>query len=150
MDPVSVTAGKQRLFLTLAILFISMLLVALLIATRPEAKTEIKQAAITRVEVVQVRVEDLQPQVELTGVLRPRQLASLRFEVAGEVMSRQVEPGQSVAAGDLLLALSVQVVGLGNPQDHQTVIIRGHQGSFRGPSERKLMITIVICQVKSY
>jgi RND family efflux transporter MFP subunit len=105
MDPVSVTAGKQRLFLTLAILFISMLLVALLIATRPEAKTEIKQAAITRVEVVQVRVEDLQPQVELTGVLRPRQLASLRFEVAGEVMSRQVEPGQSVAAGDLLLAL---------------------------------------------
>ncbi len=105
MDPVSVTAGKQRLFLTLAILFISMLLVALLIATRPEAKTETKQAAITRVEVVQVRVEDLQPQVELTGVLRPRQLASLRFEVAGEVMSRQVEPGQPVAAGDLLLAL---------------------------------------------
>jgi len=76
-----------------------------LIATRPEAKTETKQAAITRVEVVQVRVEDLQPQVELTGVLRPRQLASLRFEVAGEVMSRQVEPGQPVAAGDLLLAL---------------------------------------------
>lgn len=105
MDPVPVTSAKRRLFLTLAILCVSVMLVLLLVATRPQAKTETRQAAITRVEVAQVVQEDLQPQVELTGVLRPRQLASLRFEVGGELLTRAVEPGQLVAAGDLLLAL---------------------------------------------
>jgi RND family efflux transporter MFP subunit len=100
-----VTSSKRRLFITLAILFVSVMLVLLVVVTRPAAKTETKQAVITRIEVARVVVEDLQPQVELTGVLRPRQLASLRFEVGGELLTRAVEPGQRVAAGDLLLAL---------------------------------------------
>jgi len=101
----SVTSAQRHLFLTLAILFVSVIVAVLLVVTRPEAKTESKQAAITRVEVAQVLVQDLQPQIELTGVLRPRQVASLRFEVGGELLSRTVEPGQSVTVGDLLLAL---------------------------------------------
>jgi multidrug efflux pump subunit AcrA (membrane-fusion protein) len=79
--------------------------VALLVVTRPEAKSDMKSPAVTRVEVVRVAVEDLQPRVELTGVLRPRQVASLRFEVSGKLALRAVEPGERVSAGDLLLQL---------------------------------------------
>lgn len=96
---------QRRLLLTLAILLFTILLVVLLVATRPQANTEMKAPAITRVEVARVRVEDLQPRVEMTGVLRPRQVASLQFEVSGELLQREVEPGARVAAGDLLMQL---------------------------------------------
>ncbi|MCU7811776.1 MAG: efflux RND transporter periplasmic adaptor subunit [Candidatus Thiodiazotropha sp. (ex Notomyrtea botanica)] len=99
------TSTTRRLILTLGILFATMLIVVLLLATRPEAKTEMKSPTITRVEVTQVMQEDIQPRVMLTGILRPRQLASLRFEVSGELMQRKVEPGQAVNSGDLLLQL---------------------------------------------
>ncbi|MEJ2590397.1 MAG: efflux RND transporter periplasmic adaptor subunit [Candidatus Thiodiazotropha sp.] len=95
----------RRLYLTLAILLGTLLVVALLLATRPEAMTEMKPPVVTRVEVTRVTVEDLLPRVEMTGVLRPRQVASLRFEVPGELALRAVEPGQQVAAGELLLQL---------------------------------------------
>jgi RND family efflux transporter MFP subunit len=73
--------------------------------TRPEANSDIKAPVITRVEVTRVVVEDLQPRVELTGVLRPRQVATLQFEVSGELLLQTVEPGARVVAGDLLLQL---------------------------------------------
>jgi RND family efflux transporter MFP subunit len=100
-----VSFTKRRLLITLAILLLTVLVVMLLVITRPQAKTEMKPPVVTRVEVARVGVEDLQPRVELTGVLRPRQVASLRFEVSGELMQREVEPGMQVAAGDLLLQL---------------------------------------------
>jgi RND family efflux transporter MFP subunit len=93
------------LLLTIAILGITILVVALLFVTRPEASTEIKDPVITRVEVIPVAVEDLQPRVALTGVLRPRQVATLQFEVSGELLQQTVEPGVRVAAGELLLRL---------------------------------------------
>lgn len=99
------TSISRRLYLMLGILLATILVVALLIATRPEAKSDMKSPAVTRVEVVRVAVEDLQPRVELTGVLRPRQVASLRFEVSGKLALRAVEPGERVSAGDLLLQL---------------------------------------------
>ncbi len=96
---------QRRLFLTLAILGVTILIVALLIVTRPEAKTDMKAQLITRVEVTRVGVEDLNPRVELTGVLRPRQVATLQFDVSGELLQQAVEPGARVAAGELLLQL---------------------------------------------
>ncbi|MCU7918056.1 MAG: efflux RND transporter periplasmic adaptor subunit [Candidatus Thiodiazotropha sp. (ex Epidulcina cf. delphinae)] len=99
------TSARRRFFLTLTILIVTILIIVLLVATRPEANVAMKQPGITRVEVTQVEQRDLLPSVEFTGVLRPRQIASLRFEVSGEVMIRQVEPGQLVDAGDLLLQL---------------------------------------------
>ncbi|MEJ2394389.1 MAG: efflux RND transporter periplasmic adaptor subunit [Candidatus Thiodiazotropha sp.] len=99
------SSTKRRLLITLAILLLTVLVVGLLIVTRPQAKSEMKPDVVTRVEVAQVRLQDLQPRVELTGVLRPRQIASLRFEVSGELMQREVEPGARVAAGDLLMQL---------------------------------------------
>jgi RND family efflux transporter MFP subunit len=100
-----VISFKRRLYLTLAILLGTVLIIALLLATRPQAKSDMKPPQVTRVEVTRVVVEDLLPRVELTGVLRPRQVASLRFEVPGELAQRAVEPGQRVAAGDLLLQI---------------------------------------------
>ncbi len=99
------SSSLRRLLLSLAILLVAILIVGVLIATRPEANTELKSPPVTRVEVIRVRVEDLQPEVELTGVLRPRQVASLRFEVSGELLQRAVEPGARVAKGELLLQL---------------------------------------------
>jgi RND family efflux transporter MFP subunit len=95
----------RRLILTLAILGITIVIVALLVVTRPEANSEIKAPVIARVEVTRVGVEDLQPRIELTGVLRPRQVATLQFDVSGELMQQTVEPGARVAKGDLLLQL---------------------------------------------
>jgi RND family efflux transporter MFP subunit len=100
-----VSSTLRRFLLTIAILVVTLLIVFLLILTRPEANTEMKTPPVTRVEVTPVRVQDMQPRVELTGVLRPRQVASLRFEVSGEVLRRAVEPGTLVAKGDLLLQL---------------------------------------------
>lgn len=83
----------------------TIVIVVLLFVTRPQANVEMRQAGITRVEVTEVVRRDLLPSVKFTGVLRPRQVASLRFEVAGELSGREVEPGEPVSAGDLLLRL---------------------------------------------
>ncbi|MET0067496.1 MAG: efflux RND transporter periplasmic adaptor subunit [Candidatus Thiodiazotropha sp.] len=95
----------RRFWLSLAIALGSLLLVVLLVVTRPEANTEVKPPPIPRVEVTRVSVRDILPEVEVTGVLRPWQSARLRFEVAGEVRARHVEPGQQVSAGEILLEL---------------------------------------------
>ncbi|MES9993255.1 MAG: efflux RND transporter periplasmic adaptor subunit [Candidatus Thiodiazotropha sp.] len=99
------TSTKRRIFLTLAILLTTIVVVASLFLTRPQADVEMRQPGVTRVEVTQVVRRDLLPSVKFTGVLRPRQVASMRFEVAGELSGREVEPGESVSKGDLLLRL---------------------------------------------
>ncbi|PVV14813.1 MAG: efflux transporter periplasmic adaptor subunit [gamma proteobacterium symbiont of Ctena orbiculata] len=100
------TSVRRRFLLTLAILMTAVIVVVLLFVTRPEANVEMKQPGITRVEVAEVLQRDLLPKVTFTGVLRPRQVASLRFEVAGELTAREVEPGELVSEGDLLLGLA--------------------------------------------
>jgi RND family efflux transporter MFP subunit len=99
------TTVTRRFLLSLAILIVTVLIILLLIATRPEANMEIKEPVVTRVEVTRVAQRDILPQVSYTGLLRPRQTASLRFEVSGELKQRHVEPGQLVQAESLLLQL---------------------------------------------
>ncbi|MGD9169821.1 MAG: efflux RND transporter periplasmic adaptor subunit [Candidatus Thiodiazotropha sp.] len=99
------TSVKRRFLLTLAILLTTVVVVVILFLSRPEANVALKQPSITRVEVTEVVRRDLLPKVTFTGVLRPRQVASMRFEVAGELRAREVEPGESVSEGDLLLRL---------------------------------------------
>lgn len=95
----------RRLLQTLAILVVTIMVVLLLVVTRPETNMEIQAAVITRVEVTQVEQRDILPEVVFTGLLHPHQIASLRFEVSGELKVRQVEPGYQVEAGSLLLQL---------------------------------------------
>ena len=99
------TTVTRRFLLTLAILIVTVAVVALLVATRPEANMEVKQPAVTRVEVTRVEQRDIKPEVTSTGLLRPRQSASIRFEVSGELQVRHVEPGHQVEAGAPLLQL---------------------------------------------
>ncbi|MEW8561325.1 MAG: efflux transporter periplasmic adaptor subunit [gamma proteobacterium symbiont of Ctena orbiculata] len=99
------TSATRRFLLTLAILMTTIVVVVLIFVTRPQANVEMRQPGITRVEVTEVVRRDLLPSVTSTGVLRPRQVASLRFEVAGELSAREVEPGEAVSEGALLLRL---------------------------------------------
>ena len=99
------TSVTRRFLLTVAILIVTVAVVVLLVATRPEANMEVKQPAVTRVEVTQVKQQDINPEVSSTGLLRPRQSASIRFEVSGELLVRHVEPGHQVEADAPLLQL---------------------------------------------
>jgi RND family efflux transporter MFP subunit len=99
------TILTRRLLQTLAILIVTMLVVMLLVVTRPESNMEIQAPMVTRVEVTQVEQRNILPEVAFTGLLHPHQIASLRFEVSGELKVRQVEPGYQVEAGSLLLQL---------------------------------------------
>ncbi len=81
-------------------------LAVLLILTAPEQEAELREVVPTRVKVVTVALHDLVPAETVSGRLEPARKASLHFELAGQVATRAVEPGQAVAAGDLLLALA--------------------------------------------
>ncbi|MGD2112061.1 MAG: efflux RND transporter periplasmic adaptor subunit [Gammaproteobacteria bacterium] len=78
----------------------------LLVLTAPEQEAELREAVPTRVKVATVGLRDLVPAETVSGRLEPARKASLHFELAGQVATRAVEPGQAVAAGDLLLALA--------------------------------------------
>lgn len=77
----------------------------LLVLTAPEQEAELREAVPTRVRAVTVGLHDLEPAETVSGRLEPARKAALHFELAGQVATRAVEPGQPVAAGDLLLAL---------------------------------------------
>lgn len=76
-----------------------------LLANPPLKKPELKVLVPARVEVVRVRSQDVQPFDRITGRLQPARRSELRFEVAGRLVERLVEAGQSVQRGDLLLRL---------------------------------------------
>lgn len=77
----------------------------LLVLTAPEQEAELRESVPTRVRAVTVGLHDLEPAETVSGRLEPARKAALHFELAGQVATRAVEPGQPVAAGDLLLAL---------------------------------------------
>lgn len=79
--------------------------VAVLIYARPQKAPELKAQVPLRVEVVEVRRQDVRPYDRVTGRLRPARSSLLRFEVEGNLVERRVEPGQAVQPGELLLRL---------------------------------------------
>lgn len=79
---------------------------AVLLWTAPDPEPELQAANVPRVFVARVELHDLVPSETVSGRLDPARKAALHFELSGQVEQRAVEPGQSVAAGDLLLALS--------------------------------------------
>ena len=89
----------------LSLLLVVIALVIVLISTRPVKQPPLQPLAPLRVAVAAVQRMDLQPRLELTGYLRPVRKSTLRFELAGRVVARQVEAGHAVTAGALLLQL---------------------------------------------
>lgn len=77
----------------------------LLLLTAPEQEAELREAVPTRVRAAPVGLRDLVPAETVSGRLEPARKAALHFELSGQVATRAVEPGQAVAAGELLLAL---------------------------------------------
>lgn len=87
-------------------LLLGLLVVAVvLVLTAPEQEAELREAVPTRVRAAPVALRDLVPGETVSGRLEPARRAALHFELAGQVATRAVEPGQAVVAGDLLLAL---------------------------------------------
>ncbi|WP_039959484.1 efflux RND transporter periplasmic adaptor subunit [endosymbiont of Riftia pachyptila] len=96
---------RRRFLLTLLILVLTIVAVFGLVKTRPRPQAEFSAVVLSRVEVIEAVQRALQPQLQLTGMLQPWQLARLGFEVKGELLERRVEPGQRVRQGELLLRL---------------------------------------------
>ena len=94
------------LLLTIAaIVIITLIIIWLLLWTKPQPQA--KLVAPVPVKVVSVLVESraIYPFEEVTGRLQPVKTAQIRFEVTGQVRIRAVEPGKKVAAETLLLQL---------------------------------------------
>jgi RND family efflux transporter MFP subunit len=80
----------------------------LLLVIQPSEEPALRSLAPSPVLVSLASRTDLYPQEVVSGRLQPMRRAWLRFEVDGRVAERRVEPGQSVAPGEVLLALDDQ------------------------------------------
>ena len=76
-----------------------------LVATAPQPQATLTDLPSLAVEAHTVTRRDITPHASVTGRLQPRRSAALRFEVAGQLLQREVEPGMTVATGDTLLIL---------------------------------------------
>lgn len=80
----------------------------LLLTVRPEREPVLRSLAPSPVLVSSAARVNLYPEARVSGHLQTARRAWLRFEVDGAVAERRVEPGQSLSAGDVLLALEDQ------------------------------------------
>ena len=84
---------------------ITILIIWLLLWTKPEPQAKLEQLSPVKVALASVESRTVQPFEEITGRLQPIKSAQVRFEVAGKVESRLVEPGEHVKANDPLMSL---------------------------------------------
>ncbi|MEM8844214.1 MAG: efflux RND transporter periplasmic adaptor subunit [Pseudomonadota bacterium] len=87
------------------IVFITLLIIWLLLWTKPQPQAKLETLIPLKVALAEVVEREVQPDEQVTGRLQPIKDAQIHFEVAGKVISRQVEPGMSVARGEVLLSL---------------------------------------------
>ncbi len=93
------------LFSLLVIVVLTVLLAIMLVRTGPESRATLQPLPPQRVVTTEVRSVDFQPITRITGQLQPVRQTHRHFEVSGQLIERRVEPGQKVAAGELLLQL---------------------------------------------
>ncbi len=90
---------------TVILLLVVFVAAAILLKTKPQPQVKLIEPTPMRVVVAEVKATDFQPTVVVSGYLRPARVAELRFEVAGQVVARLVEPGRPVVADEVLLRL---------------------------------------------
>ena len=83
----------------------TLLCAGLILLTRPEPQADLRELPPQIVTTVAVEQRDVRRVVWIAGKLQPSRAAELRFEVAGRVQRRLVEPGQRVTAGQALLEI---------------------------------------------
>ncbi len=88
-----------------AIAVITIIIVWLLIWTKPQPQAALETLAPVKVSIANVEKRSVQPRETITGRLQPIKTAQIRFEVAGKVISRDVEPGTTVNTGEVLMKL---------------------------------------------
>lgn len=94
------------LLLTIAaIVVITMVIIWLLLWTKPQPQAKLVAPVPVKVVTVSVASRAIHPFEDVTGRLQPVKTAQIRFEVAGQVRIRAVEPGKKVVAETLLLQL---------------------------------------------
>ena len=87
-------------------LVVGILLVAILIWTRPQKQPQLLTLPVARVYVAMLSPALWQPRVRRIGRFEPRRRTRLHFEVNGVISGLPLEVGELVQAGDLLLALN--------------------------------------------
>lgn len=101
-------AVARSLFLVIMTLLVTVLLIWLLVATKPEPEANLQTPRPVVVELYQVEKRSIQPYEEVTGRLYPGKIAQIRFEVSGQVKQRLVKPGSAVEAKQVLLTLAAE------------------------------------------
>ncbi|RCL44954.1 MAG: biotin/lipoyl-binding protein, partial [Candidatus Thioglobus sp.] len=94
--------------LSLLIISGTALILWYLIWSKPEPEVDLQEIAPLKVITTQVMVRDISPYERVTGRLQPTKTAKLRFQVAGVVLRREIEPGYRVEQGQALLALDAR------------------------------------------
>ena len=92
----------MRIFLTICI---SVVVVLFLVFSKPDSYAELQDLPPSTVEIEQVSKLSIQPVNQVTGKLQPARTATIQFQVSGQIISRQVEAGQEVIAGEKLLSI---------------------------------------------
>lgn len=97
---------KISIVFTLLLILVIAAMAAFLVKTAPEPIADLQETKPVTVAVAQIEARDIQPMRQVSGRLQAATKLGLHFEVGGRVTERNVEPGQRVKAGDLLLALA--------------------------------------------
>ena len=92
----------MRIFL---IISISVVLIVLLLWTKPDTYAELQSLPPLMVKAEIVKQVEIQPITKVTGKLEPVRKASLHFQVSGQINGRFVEAGQKVKANVPMLAV---------------------------------------------
>lgn len=105
MLPLKTINSPKALFgLVVAIVFIALLIYW----TKPVQSPILKEVRPLHVVVTTVDKRDIYPFITAAGRLIPEKTANLQFEVSGHLRARQVQAGQKVEQGTLLLELDDQ------------------------------------------
>lgn len=87
------------------IAIITVIIVWLLLWTKPQPEAKLEQLVPLKVGLIKAEKRLVQPYESVTGRLQPTKTVQLRFEVPGKVISRKVEPGSIANKGDILITL---------------------------------------------
>ena len=80
-------------------------LIVVLLVTSPQKKPDLREIPPTQVTLQPIVQQNIEPIVRASGHLQPIRSSALHFELSGQVVTRQVEPGTHVKRGELLLSL---------------------------------------------
>ena len=89
----------------LLIIGISIIVITVLLWTKPDTYAELQSLSPSTVKVDVVKQIDIQPYAKVTGKLEPARKASLHFQVSGQINERFVEAGTMVKAKEQMLSV---------------------------------------------